>query len=265
MRYLETTPFCWMCSRTSGESAPTKEHIFPQWSFKHFREDQLRFEPWRLSVRHGVETDKRGPMPARTMVESRVCNLCNNGWMSQLEAAVEPLIFGQDRNLDKGQVEILSRWLAKTSAVLNVSQTAPLKWKAEDRHQIARGMPSNIRVSAFRVPESDLNWVQGLPLGVVFPSDFDQRLQDGLTGMVHVCSIQIHDIVGLVVKYPWQFAHAEFELSGVSIWTKDGSLPVDLDDLPLEEDMFSVFVSGKWRDSPLFGRPTIGSVDFFES
>ncbi len=265
VRYLETTPFCWMCARSSGESVPSKEHIFPQWSFKYFTDEQLRFEPFRLSLRHGAAADKRGPMPAQTMVESRVCKVCNNGWMSQLEAAAEPLIFGQDRNLDEGQVETLSRWFAKTSAVLNVSQTAPLKWKAEDRHRIARGMPPNIRVSVFRVPESDLNWVQGLPLGFVFPIDFDQRLQNGLMGMVNVCSIQVHDIVGLVVKYPWQLAHAEFELSGVSIWTGDGSLPVNLDDLPLEKDMFSVLVSGAWKDSPLFGRPTIDSIDFFES
>ena len=42
-------------------------------------------------------------------------------------------------------------------------------------------------------------------------------------------------------------------------------MPVNLDDLPLEEDMFSVFVSGEWRDSPLFGRPTVDSIDFFEA
>ncbi len=265
VRYLETTPFCWMCTRTSGEAVPTKEHIFPQWSFEHFTEEQLQFEPFRFSVRHGVAADKRGPMPARTMVESRVCNICNNGWMSLLEAALGPLIFGPSRNLDEAQVETLSRWFAKTSAVLNVSQPAPLKWKAEDRHRIARGMPPNIRVNAFRVPDSDLNWVQGLPFGMLFPSDFPLRLQNGLGGMVHVCSIQIRDIVGLVVKYPWQLAHAEFELSGVPIWTGEGPLPVNLDALPLKNDMFSVLVSGEWKDSPLFGRPTIDSIDFFES
>ncbi len=265
VRYLETTPFCWMCARRSGESVPTKEHIFPQWSFKYFDDEQLRFEPWRLSIRNSAATDRRGPMSAHTMVESRVCNVCNNGWMSQLEAAVEPLVFGADRNLNADQVEILSRWLAKTSAVLNVSQTAPLKWKAEDRHSIARGMPSNVRVSAFRVPQSDLNWVQGLHFGCLFPSDLDVRLQAGLSGMVHVCSIQIRDIVGLVVKYPWQLAHANFELSGTPIWTRAGSMPVDLDDLPIEKDTFAASATGEWRDSPLFGRPTIASIDFLET
>lgn len=265
VRYLETTPFCWMCTRSTDQSMPTKEHIFPQWSFKYFEKEQLRFEPWHLSVREGVAADRRGPMPAQTLVESRVCNVCNNGWMSLLEAAVESLIFGQDRNLDERQVENLSRWFAKTSAVLNVSQTAPLKWKAEDRHRIARGMPSNVRVSVFRVPQSDLNWVQGLPFGCLFPNDFDARLSHGLGGMVHVCSIQIRDIVGLVVKLPWQLAHVEMELSGVPIWTGARPMSANLDDLPLEKDIFSASVSGAWRDSPLFGRPTTASIDFFQT
>ncbi|WP_043778194.1 hypothetical protein [Rhodococcus sp. JVH1] len=264
-RYLEVTPFCWMCPRTTGQATPTKEHIFPQWSFKHFTEEQLRFEPFRLSIAMGVETDKRGPMPARTMVESRVCNVCNNGWMSRLEAAVEPLIFERDRNLNRGDVELLSRWFAKTSAVLNVSQTAPLKWKAEDRHRIALGMPSNIVVSAFRVPDSDLNWVQGFSSGLLFPEGFDPRLSQGLLSMIHICNIQIRDIVGTVVKYPWQLAHSEIVLPGVPLWTREGPMPVDLDLLPLEKDIHTGFVTGEWKDSPLLGRPTIDSVDFFEA
>ncbi len=40
-------------------------------------------------------------------------------------------------------------------------------------------------------------------------------------------------------------------------------MPVDLDDLLLEKDMFSMTVSGEWKDSALLGRPTIDSVDFY--
>jgi hypothetical protein len=60
------------------------------------------------------------------MVLGRVCRGCNNGWMSQLEAAAKPTLL----ELAAGRVSVselspgrrtFARWALKTAAALNVS------------------------------------------------------------------------------------------------------------------------------------------------
>lgn len=175
--------------------------------------------------------ERRGPMPTKTLVESSVCNFCNNGWMASLESQVESIIFGENRTVDEKHAEVLARWLAKTSAIINVSQTYPLKWEQHARHQLAYGMAGNVVVSVFRVDGSDINWMQ-ITLGTLeVPSGMPMSLYMLLAGLVHVCYIRMHDLVGVVVKYPWQLSNAIFSLPGTILWNK-GIQKVDLDSLP---------------------------------
>lgn len=50
----------------------------------------------------------------------RVCKLCNNGWMSDLEVAVEPIMRAifQGKDIDKlgdPELKVVAKWSAKTA------------------------------------------------------------------------------------------------------------------------------------------------------
>lgn len=82
---------CLFCDNNSG----SKEHLWPKWI--HERKD---FEP--LNFQLGGSGKKVIPDPEITV--KTVCEFCNNGWMSDLEAENIPTI-GSMLRISDGQVE----------------------------------------------------------------------------------------------------------------------------------------------------------------
>lgn len=248
-RYIEVTPSCWMCAEPRGGS--TKEHVFPKWMATRFDDEELTFAPVRLA-QTVIPTDERGSMPLQAMTMPTVCASCNNGWMSSLEAEANRLIFGDRRSLTTRQVADLARWFVKTAVVVNLSQTAPLLWQPHERHRLSDSIPPRVRVSLFRVPEWGLNWVQGQPPVIRFDKTRVDHYEAGFyCALTHVCRILVGDLVGVVVRPPWQLSQVTFDLPGELVW--DGApRPVDLDALPELPDWHSGIVAGYERHSPTF-------------
>lgn len=156
-----TCPFCGLDRKRS------KEHVIPRWLLT-----KLGINKYPITTTHyaafGGAISRRGPMSLSALVNGRICEACNNGWMSSLERSVQPIV---ERMLDweKGALRdidfhhgILARWSAKTALVLNhhsnYRRLAPL-WQ----YQAIRGgsIPEGTTVSlGFTVAETEFKFLQ---------------------------------------------------------------------------------------------------------
>jgi hypothetical protein len=102
---------CLFCGATDRKI--TKEHIWPQWLA-----DVLRGLP-RLGRVERWSSTAGGQASRQPFLSSTVkvfCDECNNGWMSQLEAAAKPLVgpmvLDEAMDLDAAAQRIVANWIA---------------------------------------------------------------------------------------------------------------------------------------------------------
>lgn len=123
---------CRFCSAP----ADSLEDAWPRWitnQFKGARPSEVRAErggtrlkPWRTLQ--------------PTLTIRCVCQGCNNGWMSELEQAVspilQPLLTGQECSIAVSGQAVISLWAVKTAMVLEALD--PIEKRAYDEIQCAR-------------------------------------------------------------------------------------------------------------------------------
>ncbi len=101
---------CLFCNNKSGN----REHLWANWI--HERRD---FGPLKMD-RYGSQ---QVIIPNPEITVKSVCGTCNNGWMSDLEAANIPIIGGMLNDLsitlDREQQEKVAAWAVKTAMVLD--------------------------------------------------------------------------------------------------------------------------------------------------
>ena len=202
-RVEEDPPFCWFCPTTTGKR--TREHIFPQWLLKTLCAEDEFFTPTH-QMWHGGTLTQRGPIKATALVAGEVCDACNSGWMSQLEVEARKVLFPSDgctilTSEDQG---ILARWFTKTAVALNISQNFRLLLPSAMRHALQLGMPPDLRVFLARHVDQkhgQLDWRQGAQVVALVPAG--RSLEDAPSiHRVHVASIRIVDLVGVIVYSP---------------------------------------------------------------
>ena len=102
---------CLFCDRQAG----SREHLWAAW----IHERLPKREPIRITSADRPITFSKNP---EIKVKS-VCGVCNNGWMSNLEAASIPVVGNlmQDISLplDTSQQTLLATWAVKTAMVLD--------------------------------------------------------------------------------------------------------------------------------------------------
>jgi hypothetical protein len=114
------------CGRSFSEVEPSKEHALPKWLGKH----HPNAEPhptvhWfdGSKERYGfVDEGRRAPEKPFGHEARVVCKPCNEGWMNDLEGAVEPilvpLMLGEGRLLREAELRALAFWTFKTASML---------------------------------------------------------------------------------------------------------------------------------------------------
>src|SRR5579863_2892239 len=97
-----------------------REHAIPQWLQEHLgiTEEQLLLAVAQSTDDSVLESRKQS---TSNFVEGRVCERCNNGWMSRLETeamdVLKPLIAGTASLLSVSDATrtILAKWATKTA------------------------------------------------------------------------------------------------------------------------------------------------------
>jgi hypothetical protein len=106
---------CLFCERRAG----SREHLWAAW----IHERLLRKQPIRITFAGRPVTYSNNP----EITVKTVCGICNNGWMSNLEADCIPLLGslmqGLSVPLDPSQQSLISTWAVKTAMVLDSTNT----------------------------------------------------------------------------------------------------------------------------------------------
>lgn len=138
---------CIFCS--NGKSFKSKEHVFPQWVLEELN--------LRNTVRPFSETSLQNINDTQPIFDRKtkakknfgnyvspfVCDDCNLGWMSRLEAKAKPVLLplihgtGSLDTLSKEEKVLISRWAAKTACVIDsVNQPTDLIYLAAESAEI---------------------------------------------------------------------------------------------------------------------------------
>jgi hypothetical protein len=74
--------------------------------------------------------DRSRSVRAIPVTTDRVCESCNNGWLSVMEndckSIIEPLLFGRDRRLTEGDQQRVAAWAYKTMLMLDMVATGSI-------------------------------------------------------------------------------------------------------------------------------------------
>ena len=153
-RVAEEVPFCWLCPAESGRRA--KEHIFALSLQRALKAEEEQFTPTHVDSL-GRVVSARQTIPAKALLAGEVCEGCNSGWMSRLEAEAAPLLLTRvrceaRRSLGEQEQLTLARWFFKTAIVLNSSQNYRLLLPKDVRHSARIGLHPDVRVFVARRP-----------------------------------------------------------------------------------------------------------------
>jgi hypothetical protein len=123
------------CMFCGGDGRRSREHVIPQWF------SALLPPGARVDIGSGRE---RGPARhSRTqtgiqIITKAVCEDCNTGWMSELEAKAQailtPAMLGQRTRFQRADLDLIALWAAKTA--LAYAMTSP-----DVRDAVTDGMP----------------------------------------------------------------------------------------------------------------------------
>jgi hypothetical protein len=145
----------WRCAFCGEPGRPSREHVLAQWM--RGTVGPLPMERTAYGSGFGLLDDDRAYASIGESVRvSRnsllhqvtrtVCTVCNNGWMSRLEAAARPILmnlFGarrenETRTLSPDEATVLARWAVKTSWTSELSGLG-------DQNQSHAWMPADMR------------------------------------------------------------------------------------------------------------------------
>ncbi|RST25311.1 hypothetical protein EF908_00350 [Streptomyces sp. WAC04770] len=166
-----------------GARANSKEHVVPQWLTRQIpTAARTADESWGR-YDDGGNLHMLPPRKAGTTTVKCVCTSCNSGWMSSLEAGVQPFLYDlmigeRTLSLSTEQQGVLAAWALKTLMML--VQTQPEKYRSAISAADHTLLGQNHRLStrrmiarAFHVPvpgdESSCTWVEGMVRKTIKP------------------------------------------------------------------------------------------------
>jgi hypothetical protein len=137
-------PTCIFCDNPAGN----REHVWPRWIL-----ERTNLGGFRLKIAGGTEKLlKNVELTVKT-----VCQSCNNGWMSTLEAEAMPILteIFEDKTvvLNQEQQQTIARWLMKTAMVYDSikGRNAPNIFYTRDQCVAFR--------KSFQMPAPTMMWI----------------------------------------------------------------------------------------------------------
>jgi hypothetical protein len=212
-------PTCIFCDNPSGN----REHVWPRCILE--RKDLGAF---RLKIAGGPEKILNNV----ELTVKTVCQTCNNGWMSALEAEVMPILteMFDDKavSLNQEQQQIIARWLMKTAMVYDSlkGRNAPNIFYRKDecvafRQSSQIPMPTMMWIGRFDEVHRDMS-------GLEFSREVDG---DRLTGNVmtltnehfvaQVLSLHVPPTTNAATHIGLEQKQGEWDLALTQIWPPD--------------------------------------------
>jgi len=111
---------CLSCGNTSATRSG--EHVFAQWLLDYLHALKTPITHFRYQA-DGTSTPHRDQIALDSLRLKRICEPCNNGWMSRLEDHTKAILVGlMERTLALDaladeQRRLLARWAGKTAII----------------------------------------------------------------------------------------------------------------------------------------------------
>lgn len=231
---------CIFCNQDCNGVRRAKEHIIP-----HHLQRKYGLLKQKLLNAHSkiVSEDFTGGHISKLSVErgitysgflaGRVCKACNNGWMSELERKVIPLIYqliegakGVDE-LNQKERKHLACWSFKTAAALSSATNAPQNFVSEShvKEFYSSGgttIPNNIGVFAHISEKADFLWSFCPTWTVKANSEMPQELLIFMQSKSYKVYLQLGNLMLAICWWPSSTIRytleswAGFELSGLN-------------------------------------------------
>lgn len=201
-----------------GDTELTREHVFPQWLL-----DECNIRKAKMDMEHhafyGEKISER-PLTLNSLINGLICRECNNGWLSQLESQVKPVLINLLNTSDnfvtllKEHNKLLSMWAFKTAIILNHATNyrniIPKRhYKYLYKH---RRIPENVTVLlGVSKKMNELNWVQSQSVSHKGNESIfnNPRMTD-----IYKITIQIKHLLIKVIYSPFyecKYAHDEID------------------------------------------------------
>lgn len=178
---------CIFCGRNGNKS---KEHFYPAWLSEHIDGKGI----------HNISTvlTQLGDAPKALTSRSRrqghlitkklrvVCQICNNGWMSQIESSVKGILVagltGEHLDLSIDQQRDLAFWVCLKTIIYEQSDPKLASTPFMDRHAFYtdRVVPDYFRMYFGAHSTSSITWLYRHSATVSFSQFVDPPLLDGL-------------------------------------------------------------------------------------
>lgn len=187
-----------------------KEHVWPQWlQLSLFGSLQENYVGMNTKLMPPSEPKVRQTV-GNNLVYGKVCSICNNGWMSNLEGEFKRFFEKLQKdyysvyNISKKERSDVSLWALKTSMMINSAgdyrQVIPLELY---RHvEKNRTIPKNVKVDLTYInSDTELSWEQSNIYGSVNkPGMNKSEITHDLRENSFVTSLQIEQL-GIKVAY----------------------------------------------------------------
>ena len=109
-----------------GSRVNSAEHVWPQWLLDFLKQMPGKYAFQSIRVRKDGQVNRWPEKPKNTpdIVTKCVCEVrCNNGWMSDLEKNVKPILSPMNKDekaiLDTAQQSFIVMWMLKTAMIFD--------------------------------------------------------------------------------------------------------------------------------------------------
>jgi hypothetical protein len=186
------------CIFCLGRGDLTREHVFPVWLGKALGASATHVTTQQFTKNDRVLRSYEAP--GFSLKSKAVCRLCNNGWMSQLEYNVKPVLerlaLGQwPVVLSEEECARLGAWVIKTVVMLEMAQPTPAVIPQSHRSHLA---------TTSRPPARAQVWAGARPPGQA-PTRFDHQSGGDSESDLHdgyIALLGIGQFFGYVVSFP---------------------------------------------------------------
>ncbi len=153
-----------------GARQDSNEHVFPKWLRELFPEDEVGPATAEF-VTESPDNQRREPIqtgPIATVEAGIVCQVCNTGWMSDMEIAtrslIQPPALGHPKTFDMKEQVQLATWAVKTSMTCEMTLARHHLFTPADRTlvrtQLRPPAPVRVRVAAYTGAKGPLEYVK---------------------------------------------------------------------------------------------------------